>query len=83
MKLSELTFHVPPECAGQIVEISYCRTPEQIFKRVCDRGSPTSPQYYVSTPLVSDEGDYWNGAPENRRWREIVPAVLATWPIDE
>ena len=81
MKLSELTFHVPPECAGQMIEVAYTRTPTQVFRRTRDEQQRVS--YDVSSPLAADEGDYWNEAPRNRRWREIVPSMHDLWPVDD
>lgn len=68
-----LSFHVPPENGGQIVTESYaCDTENnQVVMRRYDASDRTT-EYYVSTALVDDDGDHWNGAPDNKRWRKVT-----------
>lgn len=68
----ELTFHVPPRNQGQMVEVAYAADFESnvVIQRVHDQ-SDRSVAYYISD-MMDDDGDYWNGAPPNKRWRMMT-----------
>jgi len=64
--ISELTFHVPPECQGQIQVVSYAYAPDAgIVERVVDRSSPfDTPSYTLyEDPDPESDFDPWNGSP--------------------
>lgn len=63
-------FMLPPENQGQIVEIAYALVEGLVIRRRYDR-SDGETRYHASKCLVEDEGDYWNHAPANKRWRRI------------
>ena len=63
-------FHVPPENQGQIVEVAYAAVGGHVVERTHDR-SDGSTRYSVSKMLADDQGEYWNGAPRNKRWKPI------------
>jgi hypothetical protein len=63
-------FNVAPSDQGQIVEVAYGMWVDMVYRRVTDRGDRTV-TYAVSKALAGDDGDYWNGAPLNRRWKKI------------
>ena len=68
-------FHVAPRNRGQIVEVAYAACYGYVIRRITDQsvgtGRPGRVQYAVSKMLLSDEGDYWQTEPANRRWRLI------------
>jgi hypothetical protein len=67
------TFHTPPENQGQIVEVSYTMIDGVVIRRTYDQSDRTT-EYATSDALDNDEGDYWNGEPENTDWTEITEA---------
>lgn len=70
---------VPPENQGQAVEVAYTNVGEgYVLRRRIDR-SDLSVAYAIARCLRSDEGDYWNGAPKNKRWRPITAAAAERW----
>lgn len=66
-------FIVPPECGGQIVERAYKMAEGYVYKRETDRSLPKAEQVkcFRSHPLANDRGDYWNGSPANKRWKQV------------
>ena len=64
-------FHTPPRNQGHIVEVSYASADGMIVRRICDRSDGSS-RYALSRQQPTDEGDYWNQAPRNRRWRTVT-----------
>jgi hypothetical protein len=80
------TFHTPPENQGQIVEVSYTVIDGIVIRRTFDR-SERSTEYATSKARANDDGDYWNGEPENNRWRQVTAQELnckfgAEWGIE-
>ncbi len=74
--MANLVFYTAPVDQGQIVEVSYAMTDDgHVICRVFDAGDRTT-EYSISQALVSDRGDYWNGPPENKRWRKITKAEV-------
>ena len=69
------TFHTPPRNQGQIVDVSYTQIDGIIIRRIHDR-SDRSTAYATSPARADDEGDYWNGAPPNKRWKQVAAAEL-------
>lgn len=75
-----MRFIIPPENAGQIIENAYCLYGDYVYKRVYGRDTRNC-IYFRSKSLKNDEGDYWNGAPRNKRWERIysVPVDHPLW----
>jgi hypothetical protein len=71
---TDLQWITPPECGGQIIDVSYAADGNRVLMHVHDR-SDGSHAYYSSKRLADDEGDYWNGSPANRRWKRIATPV--------
>lgn len=73
IKWEELDFITPPECGGQLVEVSYAADFEAgyVYRRKRDR-SVGETTIHRSRILVDDECDYWNGRPANKRWKRIA-----------
>lgn len=71
-----MTFHTPPENQGQIVDVSYALIGEIVIRKTHDRSNGET-EYAESAVLASDEGDYWNGAPTNKRWRKLNSREVA------
>lgn len=69
------TFHTPPENQGQIVIVSYTMIDSTVIRKIYDRRD-RSTVYAISEALESDEGDYWNGAPDNYDWMPISATEL-------
>lgn len=67
----KIVFHVPPANQGQIVFESYAAVGDYVIRRRFD-GSDRSDKYAIAKALAGDEGDYWNRAPRNKRWRAIT-----------
>lgn len=71
----ELTFYVAPINQGQAVEVAYAGWDGIVYKRVTDRSlKPDNPErvrYWSSKMLLSDEGDYWQTEPSNKRWKRL------------
>ena len=78
--LETLTFIVPPECGGQIVEVAYASDSEHelVIRRTTDQSlDPSDPErmVYASAEYGDLIGDYepWNQAPESDAgWSELV-----------
>lgn len=75
-------FITPPENQGQIVEVSYAAVGNEVIRRTHDQ-SDKSTEYAASKALNGDEGDYWNGAPANKRWRTITADEAMRLIVDE
>lgn len=62
--IEDLTFHVPPSCAGQIVERSFACDADRIYMRVLDRSDRSEEIVVFEHP--EDECDFepWNREPE-------------------
>lgn len=78
-----MTFHVPPENQGQIVEVSYAVTPAGVIARTMDR-SDGEVKYAIHkwTRALDEWDDPWNTPPPVARgWRPIsereVDAIAA------
>ena len=78
-------FICPPECGGQIVSREYCCLGDMVVRLTHDR-SDGPLLFHTSTRLKGDQGEYWNGAPRNRRWRAVpvdeVNELLHDWGYD-
>lgn len=72
-----MTFHTPPKNQGQIVEVSYALIDGGIVIRKTHDRSNGKTEYAESAVLTSDEGDYWNVSPANKRWRKLSPREVA------
>ena len=77
-----MEFHVPPANGGQIVEVAYAMEDGMVFQCIYD-ASCRSVRFLVSKALVRDQGDYWNGAPANRRWRTLTAIELQPVALQE
>lgn len=72
-----MKFFTPPECQGQIVTYSYATTLIKSKAYVIEErydASDRTTTYSISRMKVSDQGEYWNRGPSNRRWRKISQA---------
>ena len=72
-----MKFITPPECGGQIVTHSYATCLWHGVGYVIEEAFDASDRTYtyrMSKLLANDRGEYWNGAPRNRRWRRITQA---------
>jgi len=72
-----ITMHIPPECAGQTVEVSFGETPDCAIKRVRDRSDGTTDWYRIRW------ADAWAAAPDNddiefEPWNR-APAMPVEW----
>ena len=80
--MSEINWITPPENQGQIVIVSYAGADGTVYRQTFDQSDRTA-EYHASRALVDDEGDYWNGAPANRRWRKVTEdaaiSALVEW----
>lgn len=57
--------HTPPECQGQIVEVSYGCSPTYIYERSYDRSDRTVRITAYEHPDTDDaDFDPWNGTPD-------------------
>ena len=69
-----MRFFVPPGYDGQIVTYSYAtclhRGVGYVIEERFDASDRTT-TYAISKLLSSDDGEYWNHAPRNKRWRKI------------
>lgn len=72
-----MKFHTPPENQGQIVDVAYVLIDGEIVIRKTHDRSNGKTEYAESAVLASDEGDYWNGAPANKRWRKLSQREVA------
>ena len=74
--MSENPFIIPPECDGQIVTRSYAllyeRNDQPIVVRLTYDSADGSRSFDVARPLPRDSGEYWNGAPRNKRWKSAT-----------
>ena len=73
-------FHTPPRNQGQIVEVSYALVGSTVIRRTYDQ-SDRSIEFARSKSLISDEGDYWQTTPANRRWRKISEAEAQRYEL--
>ncbi|MFA6168436.1 MAG: hypothetical protein WC700_17565, partial [Gemmatimonadaceae bacterium] len=48
-----LTWHVPPACQGQIVEVAYCQVGDILLRRTIDQSDRSVA--YEAAPLDDDE----------------------------
>jgi hypothetical protein len=75
------TFHVPPRCQGQTVEVSYGTTEDgKVIRHSLDRSDRTE-SYQIARQLASDEGDYWQAEPRNKRWRTMTAAEVKRYGL--
>jgi hypothetical protein len=75
------TFHCPPRCQGQIVAVSYGATDDGfVIRHSLDRSDRTE-SYQIARQLVSDQGDYWQAEPRNKRWRTMTPAEVKRYGL--
>jgi hypothetical protein len=65
---TEIQFHTPPRNQGQMVTVSYGAAYPYVICREHDASGPQT-KYSISRMLSDDQGDYWNNAPRNKRWR--------------
>jgi hypothetical protein len=77
-----MRFHTPPANQGQIVEVSYACSEGYVIRRRYDQSDRTT-DYAIAKCLNDDDGDYWNGAPANKRWSALTGAKLERWLRDE
>ena len=71
-----MIFHTPPKNQGQIVECSYASTEAGMVVRRVKDYSVGRENYYSSKVISTDEGDYWNQAPKNKRWKRLTALEL-------
>lgn len=60
--LSEIVFHVPPECGGQIVQMSYGADEQHIYCCRYDQSDQTV--QIVAYQHSEHDFDPWNGKPQ-------------------
>lgn len=77
----EARFHTPPENQGKIIDVSYAAVGAYVIRLTYD-GSQKTRSYALSMRLNDDEGEYRNGAPANRDWREISAAGV-DWLLED
>lgn len=58
----DLSWHVPPECQGQIVERAYAIDGDSLYRRISDR-SDRSERYEVREIGPAEEPEPWNREP--------------------
>lgn len=72
-----MKMYVAPVDQGQMVEVSYGQWDGTVY-RCCHDRSDHEVTWWASRALRDDEGEYWNGPPKNKRWRQVSGP-----PIDE
>jgi len=77
-----MRFYTPGGNQGQIVEVSYASSAGYVIRRRYDQSDRTT-DYAISRCLHDDSGDYWNGAPANKRWSTLTGAKLARWVSED
>lgn len=71
-----MIFHTPPKNQGQMVTYSYASAEDgMVIQRVHD-SSIGRTSYYSSKALSNDDGEYWNQAPKNKRWKWLTALEL-------
>lgn len=94
--MEDVTWHVPPHCGGQIVEVAYGSDAGRPFKRVTDRSraadDPRRETYYETPDDYRTGLDWapWTGAIDvrdgrGRRCRREIPWRPVSrdgWPTD-
>lgn len=76
-----MTFHTPPRNQGQIVTVSYAAVEGNVIQQIHD-ASDGSIRYYISEMLEDDQGDYWNGEPDNNDWRKLTAEKREQYGFD-
>jgi hypothetical protein len=63
---------IPPECQGQIAQVSYRMGLEAGYKRILDQSDMTVSYYYSLAAFEAPESDWepWNCEPEFGDWQE-------------
>jgi hypothetical protein len=86
MDTTNLKFHVPPICQGQMVEYAYASYRAEdsaacILQRRRERGEPDQFSLYIDPEWESESStnhEFWNGEPRLgqlvREWTEPTPA---------
>lgn len=70
--IEELTFHTPPECAGQVVEVSFACDADHIYKRIYDRSDHSETIVVYEHPEEECDFDPWNTYPNTgEKVREV------------
>ncbi len=73
-----MTFHTPTSNQGQIVEVSYACNEGYVIRCTLDQSDRTT-IYDISKCLNNDDGDYWNRAPANQRWKRMSDVDVSRW----
>jgi hypothetical protein len=81
-----VTFHVPPEYQGQIVEVSYASTPFGVVEKTFDRSDRTT-RYRIASWTGALERWWassgpWNTTPPRARWRRLTKNERLELDID-
>lgn len=79
---TRLTFHTPPECGGQIVDVGYASTGDgQVIRWRHDRSSGKN-SYEIADADEDYEGDFWNGGPRGLSWGPLdADDVKRYWDV--
>ena len=74
--MTDLNFIIPPECGGQIVEVSYAVAVDALFKRVHDRSDGDVTVYRADWDDLDPDiiCEPWNNAPsvDHDAWVEVA-----------
>ena len=77
---TDITFCTPPVNQGQIVTVSYAAAYPYVICCVHDASDGTT-TYSAAKMLTDDDGDYWHGAPSNKRWRKMTAQELRNFRL--
>ena len=66
-------FLVPPECAGQMVELAYASCSDGIVRRVTDRSDRETRYEWADWDDVDGEFSPQNVEPTASEWRQAIP----------
>lgn len=69
--MSKFKLYTPTQNQGQMVVTSYGMWDGMVYRCRYDQ-SDKSTEYAVARAKNNDHGDYWNGPPNNKRWRTIT-----------
>lgn len=80
-------YYTPPECRGQIVEVSYASTEDGIIRRSHDRSDGTTTYQIALWEDLDDDIDFepWNAEPDVPRdaWIDFEEIGAQDWMIED
>jgi hypothetical protein len=91
-KWERIQYHIPPECQGQIVEVSYGCDEDYVYRKTFDRSDRTT-TYSRFEPFYDDDFQPWNREPsygeevpftkdEVQSW-ETASSYVSLFPSDD